>query len=130
MGVSIYRPAAASEAMVRDRLAHHVPAAGVQTLASRSMRASCMTQHSWCRLQRATSQPVDRAMRSTNLHLHYIIIAHSACAGCVRKGFAFSAYWPYEPEFTRRAFRATAANAKAAGLSGRNVVPYVSLGAA
>ena len=38
--------------------------------------------------------------------------------------------WLYEPEFTRAQFRATAKNAKAAGLTGRNVVPYVSLGAA
>ena len=47
-------------------------------------------------------------------------------------GFAFSAYWPYEPEFTRQMFRATAKNAKAAGMHGGNkpnVVPYVSLGA-
>ena len=35
-----------------------------------------------------------------------------------------------EPEFTRRQFANTAANAKAAGLSGPNVVPFVSLGAA
>jgi hypothetical protein len=45
-------------------------------------------------------------------------------------GFAFSAYWLYEPEFTRQQFRHTAANAKAAGMPGRNVVPYVSLGSA
>lgn len=125
MGVSTCRPGAASEAMVRDHLGHRVPTAGVQTLASRSMKASYMTQHSWCRLQRATSQPA-----IVECDLLACAFAHYVCAGCVRKGFAFSAYWPYEPEFTRRAFRATAANAKAAGLSGRNVVPYVSLGAA
>jgi hypothetical protein len=37
------------------------------------------------------------------------------------QGLAFSAYWPYEPEFTRRSFRNTAANAKALGLTGAEI---------
>lgn len=45
-------------------------------------------------------------------------------------GFALSLYWPYQPDFSRRMFASTAANAKAIGLSGQNVVPTVSLGAA
>ena len=41
-----------------------------------------------------------------------------------------SANWLYEPEFTHANFCATAKNAKVAGLAGRNVIPYVSLGTA
>ena len=124
MGVSIYRPVAASEAMVRDRLGHHVLTAGVQTLASRSMKASYMTQHSWCR---PNEQP--RSERSWNaIYLHVHLLTMSVLVVFVRG--SRSCILAVRAGFTRRAFRATAANAKAAGLSGRNVVPYVSLGAA
>ena len=37
-------------------------------------------------------------------------------------GFATSLYWPYEPDFSRRMFEATARNANAAGLRGRRNV--------